>query len=62
MTNIKLKREYLLVSHDGPTFTDKKGKYDYCTWDILRKYGIDYNKVIPIYFDLNDFKKIKKGK
>ena len=59
---MKLKRIFLYVDHDGPTFTDYHGRYDLCTYDLERRFKKDLvkrNRVIPAYIDLDEFPKYK---
>lgn len=50
-----------MVNNDGPTFTNKKGTWDLCTYDILRelKIELDDSCVMPIYIDLDDYEEKK---
>lgn len=60
---MNLKRLYIEVNHDCPTFTDENDDLDMCVYDIeteLNKHickdtGKNRYQVIPIYIDLDEF-------
>jgi len=57
--SLKLKRSYLMLTHDAPIFTNKNNTLHLSTSDVIDELGLEIvrdNMTIPIYFDLDDFK------
>ena len=63
---MRLKRIYLEVNNDGPTFTDRQDNINLCTYDLISETKRELCKdtkgtyqVIPAYIDLDEFPKRK---
>jgi len=59
---MNLKRIYIEVNHDGPTFTDREDSTDLTTYDLILETNREICKdtkgahqVIPAYIDLDEF-------
>ena len=57
---MNLKRIYLVVNNDGPSFTNKEQDEDLCVWDLEHETKKDLVKgnnpyYIPAYIDLDEF-------
>ena len=67
---MNLKRMYIEVNHDGPTFTDKNDDLDMSVFDveielnknICKDTKGDRYQVIPVYIDLDEFPNRNKVK